>query len=67
MGIHNNILVILIGPNHLGHIIEHGNVWRGQCLMPSSNKGYLVRGVLRPLEWENLGITMILGVLMMMS
>ena len=22
-----NILVILIGPNHLGHVIGHENVW----------------------------------------
>ena len=38
-----NILVILIGPNHLGHVIGHENVWAyyicGQCLIPSSKEG----------------------------
>ena len=36
----------------------------GQCLIPSSKKGILVRGVFRPPEQE---IPVIVGVLMMMS
>ena len=39
----------------------------GQCLIPSSKKGILVRGVFRPLDQENLGFSVIVGVLMMMS
>ena len=39
-----NILMILVGPNHLGHAIGHDNVWAlyiwGRCLIPSSKQGF---------------------------
>ena len=82
MGIYNNILVILIGPNHLGCVLGHDNVWAlciighgnvwaqyiwGQCLIPSSMKGYCSKGCFRTPKTGNLGYPMILGPLMMMS
>ena len=66
-----NIVIILIGPNCLGHAIGCDNVWAqyiwGQCFTPSSKKVHYSWGVFGPLEQENLGFPMILGVLMMMS
>ena len=47
----------MFGPN-----ISGGNAWS-----PVQRRGILVRGVLGPLEQENLSFPVILGVLMMMS
>ena len=43
------------------------NISQGDALSPAQKRGILVRAVLGPLEQENLGFPMILGVLMMMS
>ena len=43
------------------------NISGGDACSPVQRKGILVRGVFGPLEQENLGFPMILGVLMMMS
>ena len=43
------------------------NISGGDVCSPVQQRGILVRGVLGPLEQENLDFPMILGVLMMMS
>ena len=45
-----------------GPSISGGDAWT-----PVQRRGILVRGVLGPIEQENLGFPVILGVLMMMS
>ena len=43
------------------------NISGGKARSPVQRRGILVRGTLGPLEQENLGFPVILGVLMMMS
>ena len=50
-----------------GMIMFEPNISGGDASSPVQRRGILVWGVLGPLEQENLGFPMILGVLLMMS